>query len=43
MCMSTHPVVRLEIVNLLLEHDGPQVLAQELDHVEVVREARPVA
>lgn len=36
-------VVGLEVVNLLLEDEGPQVLAQELDHVERVVEAGAVA
>lgn len=36
-------MVGLEVVDLLLEDEGPQVLAQELDHVERVVEAGAVA
>lgn len=36
-------MVRLQIVNLFFEHHGPQILAQELDHVQVVGEARAVS
>lgn len=36
-------VVGLEVVDLLLEDEGPEVLAEELDDVERVVEARPVA
>lgn len=39
---STYPVVRLKIVDLLPEDQHPDVLAEELDHVERVGEARPV-
>lgn len=39
----TYPVIGLEVVNLLLEEDGPQVFAEELDHVEVIDEAGTVA
>lgn len=39
---DTYPMIRLEVVNLLLEEDGPQVLAEEFDHVEVVGEAGTV-
>lgn len=35
-------MVRLEVIDLLPEYQCPQVLAQELDHVERVREPRPV-
>jgi hypothetical protein len=40
---DTDPMVCLEIVNLLLKEDGPQVFAEELDHVEIVDEAGTVA
>lgn len=36
-------VVGLEIVDLLLENEGPEVFAEELDDVESVVEARAVA
>lgn len=38
----THPVVRLQVVDLLAEDEHPEVLAEELDHVEGVVEARAV-
>lgn len=41
--LETHPVVRLQIVDLFPEHQRPQVLADEFDHVERVVEPRPVA
>lgn len=39
---TTHPMVRLEIVDLFPKNQNPQVLAKKLDHVEVVAEPRPV-
>ncbi len=36
-------MVRLQVVDLLAEDERPDVLAQELDHVERVGEAGPVA
>ena len=36
-------MIGLEIVDLLLEEDGPEVLAEEFDHVEIVEKAGPVA
>ena len=36
-------MICLEIVDLLLEEDGPEVFAEELDHVQIVDEAGPVA
>ena len=41
--VGTHPMVRLEVVDLLPEHQRPQVLTEELDDVERVVEPRPVA
>lgn len=38
----TYPVVRLQIVDLLAEDEHPEVLTEELDHVEGVVEARAV-
>jgi hypothetical protein len=38
----TYPMVRLEVVNLLAKDKHPEVLAEELDHVEGVVEARAV-
>lgn len=38
----TYSVICLQVINLLLKHDGPEVLTDELDHVELIREARPV-
>lgn len=35
----TYPVVRLQVVDLLAEDEHPEVLAEELDHVEGVVEA----
>lgn len=40
---KTYPVIRLQIIDLLLEHHRPQILADEFDHVQLVREAWPVA
>ena len=40
--MKTHPMIRLQIINLLPEHHPPDILAQELDDVEVVAEPRPI-
>jgi hypothetical protein len=34
--------VGLEVVNLLLEHLAPELLADELDHLQRVGETRPV-
>jgi hypothetical protein len=39
----THAMVGLEVVDLLLEHHDPNVLADELHHVQRVRESRLVA
>ncbi|TPX10813.1 uncharacterized protein E0L32_008202 [Thyridium curvatum] len=36
-------MIRLEVVHLLPEHEHPEVLAQELDHVERVCELGPVS
>lgn len=36
-------MIRLEIVNLFLEHHGPQILAQKLDHIQLIREPGPVS
>jgi len=36
-------MIRLQIIDLLAEHERPHVLAQELDHVERVGEAGAVA
>lgn len=38
-----YPVIRLEVVDLLPEHQRPQVLAEELDHIERIVEAWAVA
>lgn len=38
----TYPMIRFQIVNLLLEYDGPQILAEELDHVQLIRKPRSV-
>jgi hypothetical protein len=40
---ASHPMIRLQVINLLSEHQHPQILAQELDHVQRIREARAVA
>jgi hypothetical protein len=40
---KTYPMVGFEIVNLLLEEDGPEVFAEEFDDVQVVEEAGTVA
>ena len=39
---ATHPMIRFQVVNLLAEDQGPEVLAQELDDVEWFDEARLV-
>lgn len=36
-------MIRLQIINLLPEHDAPQVLAEELDDIQVFREAWSVS
>jgi hypothetical protein len=36
-------MIGFEVVNLLLEEDGPEVFAEEFDDVEVIDEARTVA
>lgn len=38
----SHPIVGLQLVNLLAVHLEPKVLANELDDLERVGEARPV-
>jgi hypothetical protein len=40
---KTYPMVGFEIVNLLLEEDGPKVFAEEFDNVQVVEKAGTVA
>jgi hypothetical protein len=35
-------VVRLEIIDLLAEDEHPEVLAEELDDIESIRESRPI-
>jgi len=40
---GTYTMVRLQIIDLLAEHERPDVFAQELDHVERVGEAGAVA
>lgn len=39
----TYPVIRLQIVDLFPKHQKPEVLAEKLDHVEVIIESRSVA
>lgn len=39
---NTYAVVSLQVVDVLAEHQRPEVLAHELDDVERVVEARPV-
>ena len=41
--MFTHPMIRLQIINLLAPEQGPELLAEVLDHVESVGWARAVA
>jgi hypothetical protein len=36
-------MICLEVVDLFLEHERPEIFAEELDHVEGVVEAGPVA
>lgn len=36
-------MIRLQIVNLLPEEEGPHVLAQELDHIQRIREPWPIS
>lgn len=38
----THPMVCLQVVNLLLEELRPKILADELDGLEMIREPRPL-
>lgn len=40
---ATYPMICLEVIDLLLEEDGPQIFAEEFDHVQIVKEARAVA
>ena len=36
-------MIRLQIVNLLPEEEGPHVLAQKLDHIQRIREPRSIS
>jgi hypothetical protein len=36
-------VICLEIIDLLLENDGPKIFTEELDYVQVVGEAGPIS
>ena len=36
-------MICLEIIDLLLENDGPKIFAEELDYVQVVGEAGPIS
>lgn len=40
--INTYPVIRLEVVDLLPKDKHPEILTEELDHVQCIREARPV-
>lgn len=40
---TTYSVICFQIVNLLLIHDAPEILADELDDVELVGESGTVA
>ena len=40
--LRTYSVVRLEVVNLFPKHQRPQVLAEEFNHVQRIRETRSV-
>lgn len=39
---SAHSMIGLEVIDLFLEEVAPQVLADEFDHLQVVRETRPL-
>ena len=36
-------MIRLQIINLLPEHQRPHVLAQKLDHVQRIRKPWPIS
>jgi hypothetical protein len=36
-------VICLEVIDLLLENDGPKIFAEELDYVQIVGEAGPIS
>lgn len=42
-CMAPYSVIRLEIIDLFLEHDGPEIFAKEFYHVEMIGESRSVS
>jgi hypothetical protein len=42
-CNAPYSMIRLEIIDLFLEDNGPEVLADELNNVEIVGKARPVS
>ena len=41
--MAPYSVIGLEIVDLFLEHNGPEIFAEELYNVKIVREAWAVS
>jgi hypothetical protein len=41
--LISYPVICLEVIDLLLENDGPKIFAEELDYVQIVGEAWPVS
>ncbi len=36
-------MIRLQVIDLLPEQQRPHVLAEKLDHVEGIHEARPIS
>jgi hypothetical protein len=40
---TTYPMIRLQVINLLSKHQHPQILAQELDHIQRIRETWAIA
>jgi hypothetical protein len=42
-CIVLYSVIRLEIIDLLLENNRPEIFAKEFDNVEIVGKARSVS
>jgi hypothetical protein len=40
---ASYSVIRLEIIDLFLEDDGPEIFAEEFDHVQIVGKSRSVS
>jgi hypothetical protein len=42
-CIAPYSVIRLEIIDLFLEDDGPEIFAKEFYYVKVVGKSRSVS